>query len=55
MRDAFSVDRPAVFYGKSVLLIDDVYTTGVTVNECARVLKKAGAKSVEVLVLAHGS
>ena len=55
MKAAFSVNRPEVFCGRSILLIDDVYTTGVTVNECARVLSKAGASSVEVLVLAHGS
>ena len=38
----------------TILLIDDVYTTGATVNECAKVLKKAGAQEVYVLTLAHG-
>lgn len=38
---------------KSLLLVDDVLTTGATVNECARVLKKAGAKQVSVLTLAR--
>lgn len=37
--------------GKRVLLIDDVFTTGSTVNECARILRKNGAKSVIVLTL----
>ncbi len=37
--------------GAWVLLIDDVFTTGATVNECARVLKEAGAARVEVLTL----
>jgi ComF family protein len=41
------------FAGESVLLVDDVYTTGATVNECARVLKKAGAVSVYVLTVAR--
>lgn len=38
---------------KTILLIDDVLTTGSTVNECARALKKAGAKQVDVLTLAR--
>jgi ComF family protein len=39
--------------GKTIVLIDDVLTTGATVNECARVLLRAGAKEVNVLVLAR--
>lgn len=41
--------------GKDVLLIDDVYTTGATANECSRLLKKYGAKSVYVLTLLGSS
>ncbi|AXF84629.1 hypothetical protein DTO96_100339 [Ephemeroptericola cinctiostellae] len=40
--------------GQEVLLIDDVYTTGATLNELARVCLEAGAKSVDALVLARG-
>lgn len=39
--------------GKSILLVDDVYTTGATLRECTRTLKRAGTKEVNVLVLAR--
>ncbi len=50
---AFAVPNPEFVLDKSVILVDDVFTTGATVNECARVLKKAGARSVLVLTLAR--
>lgn len=49
IKNAFSCNRR--LDGKRILLIDDVFTTGSTVNECARILKKNGAKSVIVLTL----
>jgi competence protein ComFC len=36
-----------------LLLVDDVYTSGATVNECSRVLKRGGAREVFVLTLAR--
>lgn len=42
-----------ILLGKSVLLIDDVFTTGATVTECTKALKKAGARDVAVLTLAR--
>jgi ComF family protein len=53
VRGAFEVIRPDRVQDQSVLLIDDVYTTGATVNECARVLKRAGAETVNVLTVAR--
>ena len=44
---------PGLVKGKNVLLIDDLFTTGSTVKECARVLRKAGARQVEVLTVAR--
>ncbi|MGH1403466.1 MAG: ComF family protein [Alphaproteobacteria bacterium] len=55
VRKAFDV-APAYIKrlsGKSVILIDDVYTSGATVNECARVLKENGVSHVYVLTLAR--
>ena len=54
-KDVFFIKNPHIFHKRTVLLVDDVYTTGATVNECAKVLYKAGTKLVDVLVLAHGS
>ncbi|MEW6599827.1 MAG: phosphoribosyltransferase family protein, partial [Nitrospirota bacterium] len=54
MKNAFEVQNGKAIQGKDLLLIDDVSTTGATVRECSKVLKKAGAASVHVLTLAHG-
>ena len=48
---AFNVTNKEVIKGKNIVLIDDVFTTGATTNECARVLKKAGANKVYVLTV----
>lgn len=53
IKQAFSVDGFHKIQGKKILLVDDVYTTGATVNECARVLRAAGAERVDVLTLAR--
>lgn len=53
VRGAFTVPAPGLVKGKNVLLIDDLFTTGSTVKECARVLRKAGAPQVEVLTVAR--
>jgi ComF family protein len=50
---AFDVVRPARVRGRRILLVDDVYTTGATVDECSQALLKAGAASFDVLVLAR--
>lgn len=53
LKNAFAVRDPRAVRGKKLLLVDDVFTTGTTVNECARVLRKSGAQSVDVLCLAR--
>lgn len=49
---AFAARKRHSFAGKKICLIDDIKTTGATLNECARVLKKAGAIKVYAAVLA---
>ncbi len=53
VHDAFAVKKPECVAGKRILLLDDVMTTGSTVNECARVLKKAGAVHIMVVTVAR--
>ena len=52
-RGAFRVRRPGDVKGKNVLLVDDVMTTGGTMTECARELRKADAKAVYAAVAAR--
>ncbi len=53
IRGAFEISRLEKVREKRILLIDDVFTTGATVEECAKVLMKNGAAFVDVLVLAR--
>lgn len=55
LRGAFAVpsDKRSALKGRTVLLVDDVYTSGSTANACARVLKRAGASRVVVLCWAR--
>jgi len=53
VHNAFRVRDAAMVDNKSILLLDDVYTTGATLNECARVLRDAGALRVDGFVIAR--
>ena len=53
VRAAFAVNPRREIGGKRILLIDDVFTTGATAGECARILRRAGAAAVDVLTLAR--
>lgn len=53
IKGAFTVKDPLKVYGKRILIIDDIYTTGATVDECRRCLLSAGAGSVHSLVLSR--
>jgi len=53
VRGAFAVPAPGAVREKRLLLIDDVFTTGATAEECARVLRRAGAAAVGVYTLAR--
>lgn len=53
VKGAFSVRDARGIYKKNILLIDDVLTTGSTVRECSKVLKKAGAENIHVITIAR--
>ncbi len=53
IKNAFSVERPAEVEGKTVLLVDDIMTTGATLSEAAKTLKKNGAATVMCAVAAR--
>lgn len=55
IKGAFVVKRPELVKNKNIILVDDIFTTGITLDECAKVLKKAGAISVRALVVASGA
>lgn len=55
VKGIFDIRNGFVLKGKTVLLIDDIYTTGATANECSRVLKRAGATKVIVYTVAKAT
>lgn len=55
MKDAFMVVESERIKKRNILLVDDIITTGITLDECAKELKKAGASRVQALVIASGA
>ena len=52
IQEAYKIINKERLFNKKVLLLDDIYTTGSTVNECSKVLKQAGTKGIGVLTIA---
>jgi predicted amidophosphoribosyltransferase len=52
-KNAYKLNYPKKIKDKNIILFDDIYTTGATVNEIKKILKKAGAKNIKIIVLAH--
>ncbi len=54
LQGAFGINTEKIKKVKNILLVDDIFTTGSTVDMCSRILKKAGAKKVYVLCISAG-
>lgn len=52
IKDVYKIKNAEKIANKKILLLDDIYTTGSTVNECSRILKEAGCKDVGVITIA---
>lgn len=52
VKDVYKLINEEQIKNKKILIFDDIYTTGSTVNECSKILKKAGAKEIGVLTIA---
>ena len=53
LEGVFAIKNPEKFSEKKIFLVDDVYTTGSTMQECAKILKNAGAKQVWGITIAR--
>ena len=51
VKDVYKIKNINLIKGKKILLIDDIYTTGNTVNECSKVLKESGATEIGILTI----
>lgn len=54
IKNAFMLKKQNLIFGKKIFLVDDVYTTGSTMNEAAKILKQNGVKEIWGLVIARG-
>ena len=51
VKNAYEIQNEKLINCKKILLIDDIYTTGNTVNECSRILKYKGAKEIGIFTI----
>ncbi len=53
LKNAFLIKKKRAVQGKQILLVDDIFTTGSTINECAKILKENGAERVDFFTVAR--
>ena len=54
VKGIYQIQNKTMIQNKRIILFDDIYTTGSTVNECSKILKENGAKEILVITLASG-
>ena len=52
VQNVYYINKTNKIIEKKILLVDDIYTTGSTANECSKIVKKAGAKEVGIFTIA---
>lgn len=52
VKNVYKIQNMDKIINKKILLVDDIFTTGATLNECSKLLKQAGAKKVDIFTIA---
>ena len=52
VKNVYKIQNTDRIINKKILLVDDIFTTGATLNECSNLLKQAGAKKVDIFTIA---
>ena len=52
VKNVYKIQNMDKIINKKILLVDDIFTTGATLNECSKILKQTGAKKVDVFTIA---
>ena len=52
VKNVYKIQNMDKIINKKILLVDDIFTTGATLNECSKLLKQAGARKVDVFTIA---
>lgn len=52
VKNVYKIQNMDRIINKKILIVDDIFTTGATLNECSKLLKQAGAERVDVFTIA---
>lgn len=52
VKNVYKIQNMDRIINKKILIVDDIFTTGATLNECSKLLKQAGAKKIDIFTIA---